>query len=73
MLISRQAIVIWHTQEIHIRVQDVSIDKFGIRWKIRLFFQEIVNTNKKSQTLYFSNQKYRNYPQFNGRHATFFF
>ena len=31
------------------------------------FFQERVNENEKSQTLYFSNQKYRNYQQFNGR------
>ena len=33
------------TQEIHIRVQDVSIDEFSIQWEIRLK----LNSNKKAK------------------------
>ena len=60
MLISIKTLLSGITQEIHIRVQDVSIDicigKFD-------FFS--------SSTL-FLKQKYRKYLQFNGSHATCF-
>ena len=52
------------TQQIQIRVQDVSIDELSIHWEIRLFPGNS-KLNKKSHTLYFS--KYRNYQQLNGR------
>ena len=59
MLISIKTLLSGITQEIHIRVQDVSIDIY------------ISNEKKKSSTL-FLKQKYRKYLQFNGSHATCF-
>ena len=69
MLISIKTLLSGITQEIHIRVQDVSIDIYI--GKFDFFSQNGKFKWKKTSTL-FLKQKYRKYLQFNGSHATCF-